>query len=74
MLRWRRLDHDGDQERPYDGIGHLRHAEDVLGFHYYYTMCYLDDGSERAVINQLLFVEAPPEAAPAKRSLAFYVD
>ena len=25
----------------------------------YYTMCYLDDGSERAVINQLLFVEAP---------------
>ena len=40
----------------------------------YYTMCYLDDGSERAVINQLLFVEAPLEAAPAKRSLAFYVD
>lgn len=25
----------------------------------YYTMCYLDDGSERAVINQLLFVEGP---------------
>ena len=25
----------------------------------YYTMCYLSDGSERAVINQLLFVEGP---------------
>ena len=29
----------------------------------YYTMNYLDDGSERAVINQLLFV---PMSAPAK--------
>ena len=40
----------------------------------YYTMCYLDDGSERAVINQLLFVEGPAEVVPAKRRLAFYVD
>ncbi len=55
----------------------------------YYTMNYLSGtqktlfgltitidpvGTERKVINQLLFVEAPSEAAPAKRSLAFYVD
>ena len=56
----------------------------------YYTMNYLSGtqktvpilgtitidpvGTERKVINQLLFVEAPLEAAPAKRSLAFYVD
>ncbi len=32
----------------------------------YYTMCYLDDGSERAVINQLLFVAVPAPSKPQR--------
>ena len=32
----------------------------------YYTMCYLDDGSERAVINQLLFVPVPAPSKPQR--------
>ena len=38
----------------------------------YYTMNYLDDGSERAVINQLLFVPAPMASKPPR--VVFSID
>ena len=38
----------------------------------YYTMNYLDDGSERAVINQLLFVPMPAPAKPPR--VVFSID
>jgi len=40
----------------------------------YYTMCYLDDGSERAVINQLLFVEGPEFTEKKNPRVMFRVD
>ena len=40
----------------------------------YYTMCYLDDGSERAVINQLLFVEGSSQSEAKKPSVVFCID
>ncbi len=38
----------------------------------YYTMNYLDDGSERAVINQLLFVPMPTPSKPPR--VVFSID